>query len=323
MNKVLIIFSMFFLFSLNLHAVTVKIAVLAPNGTTWAKYLKKMAKDVKKATGGKVRFKIYYGGSQGDEQDVLRKIRVGRLHGGIFTGKTLAEINGDVRVIEVPFTFYHDRNKANTVLNKMSMYFNEGFRKNGFKNLGFFELGQVYFISKKKAESIDGMKNIKIWLWDGDELVARLIKNLELVSVPLALTDVLTSLQTGMVEAAYAPPTGILAVQWHTKVKYLIDFPLAYSIGAFLINEKSWKKIPLEYRKIVEEISLKYTEKVNQATVKDNVESLAAIKSTGIEFVEFSKKDIEQSSEIRKQVIKDLTGKVFSAKAINLLEKYL
>ncbi len=323
MNKVLIIFSMFFLFSLNLHAVTVKIAVLAPNGTTWAKYLKKMSKDVKKATGGNVRFKIYYGGSQGDEQDVLRKIRVGQLHGGIFTGKTLAEINGDVRVIEVPFTFYHDRNKANNVLKKMSTYFNEGFRKNGFKNLGFFELGQVYFISKKKAESIDGMKNIKIWLWDGDELVARLIKNLELVSVPLALTDVLTSLQTGMVEAAYAPPTGILAVQWHTKVKYLIDFPLAYSIGAFLVNDKSWKKIPLEYRKIVEEISLKYTEKVNQATVKDNVESLAAIKSTGIEFVEFSKKDIEQSSEIRKQVIKDLTGKVFSAKAINLLEKYL
>ena len=84
-KKLLVLSSL--LITTQVSAVTLKFGVLAPEGTNWSKQMKKMAKEVKKATGGKVKFKIYYGGSQGDEHDVLRKIRVGQLHGGMFTGK--------------------------------------------------------------------------------------------------------------------------------------------------------------------------------------------------------------------------------------------
>ncbi|EQC43119.1 TRAP transporter substrate-binding protein DctP [Bacteriovorax sp. DB6_IX] len=282
-----------------------------------------MAKEIKKATDKKVKIKFYFGGAQGDEPDVLRKIRVGQLHGGIFTGKALGEINGDVRVIELPFTFYHNRKKAWTTVEKMTPFFNQTFNQNKFENLGFFEIGNVYFVSQKETPSLDNLKGVKIWSWEGDELVATMIETMNLVSVPLPLPDVLSSLSTGIIDAAYAPPLGILSLQWNTKVKYLVDFPISFCVGAFLVGDKTWKKISPEHQKIVKEISQKYVKNVNMANAKDNVEAINALKSGGIKFLSFPQKDIERGKQLRTQIIGKLKGKLFSEKALKMLEAEL
>ncbi|EQC46717.1 ABC transporter, substrate-binding protein, family 7 [Bacteriovorax sp. BSW11_IV] len=300
---------------------TFKLGVVAPEGTNWAKNLKKMASEVKEATGGAVNFKIYYGGSQGDEPDVLRKIRVGQLQGGIFTGKTLGDINGDVRVVEIPFTFYDNRVKALATLEKMAPYFNKKFDKENFTNLGFFEIGLVYFVSQKKTGDIASLNGLKIWSWEGDQLVTSMIETMNLISVPLPLPDVLSSLSTGIVEAAYAPPLGILSLQWNTKVKYIVDFPVAYSVGAFLLDKKKWDKVSPENRKKAEEICDRYIKEINKVNSQDNTDALAAMKSMGIEFLEFPKTDVEKGKGIRAEIVKKLTGKLFSAEALKMLEK--
>lgn len=318
----------FFVFALLLFthsalAATFKLGVVAPEGTNWAKNLKKMSNEIKEATGGAVKFKIYYGGSQGDEPDVLRKIRVGQLQGGIFTGKTLGDINGDVRVVEIPFTFYDNRAKALATLEKMAPYFNKKFDQDNFVNLGFFEIGLVYFVSQKKTGDIASLNGLKIWSWEGDQLVASMIETMKLISVPLPLPDVLSSLSTGIVEAAYAPPLGILSLQWNTKVKYIVDFPVAYSVGAFLIDKKKWAAVKPEHRKIAQEISARYVKEINKANSQDNTDALSAMKSMGIDFLEFPKTDIERGKSIRAEIVKKLTGKLFSAEALKMLEKEL
>lgn len=315
-----------FLFGLALltqsaFAATFKLGVVAPEGTNWAKNLKKMASEVKEATGGAVNFKIYYGGSQGDEPDVLRKIRVGQLQGGIFTGKTLGDINGDVRVVEIPFTFYDNRVKALATLEKMAPFFNKKFDQENFVNLGFFEIGLVYFVSQKKTGDIASLNGLKIWSWEGDQLVTSMIETMNLISVPLPLPDVLSSLSTGIVEAAYAPPLGILSLQWNTKVKYIVDFPVAYSVGAFLLDKKKWDKVSPENRKKAEEICDRYIKEINKVNSQDNTDALAAMKSMGIEFLEFPKTDVEKGKGIRSEIVKKLTGKLFSAEALKMLEK--
>lgn len=303
-------------------AVTLKIAALAPEGTNWANTIKKMAREVKKKTDGKVKFKVYYGGVAGDEPDVIRKVRVGQLHGGIFTGKTLGDIFGDIRVIELPFNFYNEREKGLKALKAMEPYFQKNLNKKGFVSLGFYEIGQVYVVSTKKVSSIEDMKGIKIWSWEGDEVVKSMIESLKLVSVPLSLPDVLSSISTGIIDAAYAPPLGILALQWQSKVKYLVDFPTAFSIGAMLISNKRWKKITPEHQKIVKDISRKYVELANKLAVEDNVKGLETLKKMGVEFVPFADSDIKNAEEIRKDVIKKLKGKIISKKAIDMLKKY-
>jgi TRAP-type C4-dicarboxylate transport system substrate-binding protein len=300
-----------------------KVGVLAPDGTNWAKSLKALNKEIEEKTKGEISFKYYFGGSQGDESDVLRKIRIGQLQGGIFTGKTLGDINGDVRVMEIPFNFMSDREKGNQTLNKMSFYLGQGMESKGFTNLGFFEIGFVYFISKKKVTDLNSLQGIKIWSWDGDPLVAAMIESMHLVSVPLSLPDVLSSLSTGVIEAAYAPAVGIVALQWNTKIKYLLDFPISYSVGAFLLDSKSLSKISAANVVLLKKLSMQHIQNINNANVADNKESLKLMKSSGVEFINFSKKDIEQGIKVRGQVLNTLKGKVISAKAIELLQAEL
>lgn len=311
------------IFSVLSMALTIKVGVLAPEGTSWAKNLNEMAKEIQKATKGDVKIKYYFGGSQGDEPDVLRKIRVGQLQGGIFTGKTLGEINGDVRVIELPFTFFNDRKKAMSVVENMTPFFNEKFTENGFRNLGFFEIGIVYFVSSKETKSITDLGGVKIWSWEGDKLVSTMIDTMKLISVPLPITDVLSSLSTGVIDAAYAPPLGILSLQWNTKINYLVNFPLSYSIGAFLVNDKTWKTISEANKKIVDEISAKYISQVNLANEKDNADALEVLKSGGIKFIDYPKSDVEAGKKLRVEIVKKLKNNLFSAKALEKLESNL
>jgi len=310
------------IFSTVLNAkTTLKVGVLAPEGTSWANNMKKMGKEIEKATGDEVKIKFYFGGTQGDEPDVLKKIRIGQLQGGVFTGKTLGEIYGDVRVVEIPFTFGADREKAMGTVKKLAPYFDKEFSKNNFKNLGFFEIGLVYFVSQQEPKDLESLKGLKIWAWEGDHLVSSMVEALNLVSVPLPLPDVLSSLSTGIVQAAYAPPLGIIALQWNTKIKYLLDFPLAFSTGAFLVDNKAWDKIPAATQKIVQDLATKYIDEVNKANAKDNEDALAAMKQQGIQFVKFPKTDNDKSMSLRSGIVKKLTGKLFTPGALDQLSK--
>lgn len=307
--------------NVSLAATQLKLAVLVPEGTTWGSSLKKISKEVEAATQNEVSFKIYYGGVAGDEPDVLRKIRIGQLHGGMFTGKTLGDISGDARAMEIPFTFYDKQEKASRALTKLAPEFNKGLKAKGFVNLGSYEIGQVYVVSTKKISNLNELKGVKIWSWEGDPLVGALLESLELVSVPLALPDVLSSLSTGIINAAYAPPLGILALQWHTKVKYLVDFPTAFSIGALLVSDKTWSKIKPDHQQKILTIAAKHIKEANDKSVVESKEALNQLKKSGIEFISFPAEDYKKAASVRGQVIQKLKDKYISSKMIQELDK--
>ncbi len=315
------LFLFLFIYVNALASEQIKLAVLVPEGTSWGNSLKKLSKEVEAATNGEVHFKVYFGGVSGDEPDVLRKVRIGQLHGGIFTGKTLGDIQGDVRAMEIPFTFYGNKKKASDTLAKLSPQFNQGLKSKGFVNLGFYEIGQVYVVSTKKVSSLKELKGIKIWSWEGDPLVGALLESLQLVSVPLALPDVLSSLSTGIINAAYAPPLGIIALQWHTKIKYLVDFPTAYSIGALLISDKVWKKIKLDHQKKIIDIAHRLIREANEKSITESETAKAQLKSSGIEFVSFPDADYKEAASVRSLVIDKLKDKYLSSKIIQDIDK--
>jgi TRAP-type C4-dicarboxylate transport system substrate-binding protein len=323
MKKIFTVLCLLVFVTFSATAARIKVGVLAPEGTNWAKHMKKMGKEIQKKTDGKVRFKFYFGGAQGDEVDVLRKVRINQLQGGIFTGKTLGDIYGDIRLVEIPFVFGDDRNKAWKTVEKLTPYFEKGIKDAGFVNLGFFEIGLVYFVSQQKTENLGALKGVKIWSWEGDRIVETMIEKMKLVSVPLPLPDVLSSLSTGIIEAAYAPAMPIIALQWSSKVKYLVDFPVAYSVGSFLISKKAWDKVKPEHRKIVNEVSAKYMAKVNESNIADNKAALSTIKEGGVEFLKFPKADEDKAKTLKQEIMTKLKGKLFTEQGLNKLKAAL
>ncbi|MDE2734408.1 MAG: TRAP transporter substrate-binding protein DctP, partial [Gemmatimonadota bacterium] len=125
-----------------------KIATLAPEGSSWAKVLRTIDADVRRETNGNVGFKIYPGGVQGDEKVVLRKMRIGQLHGGNFGGQGVSQTLPDVLALQMPFLF-DSYAEVDYVLEKMDAFYRQGYEERGYVFLGWADIGFVHILSQQ------------------------------------------------------------------------------------------------------------------------------------------------------------------------------
>ena len=261
-----------------------KFATLAPSGTTWMNLLQEWADQVRDESKGRLVFKIYPGGVQGDEPDVIKKIRFGQLHGGAFTGYGLGHIYSPARVLELPFLF-NDIDEIDYVRKQFMPEIEQGYRDNGYEMLGWMEVGFVYFFSKEPIHSLDDQKKRRIWHWKGDPLGKAFFDASGLAPVPLSIIDVYTSLSTGLIDTVYAPPLGAIALQWFAKTKYVTNVPMANGIGSLVVSRKFFQNLPQDLQKLLKSSGQLTGEKLVAATRKDNAESLAVLEQRGMQFV--------------------------------------
>jgi len=306
----------------NLEARVYRIATMVPDKTSYSILLEEFSKKVAEATEKRVEFKFFWGGVQGDEAGVLRKIHGGTLHGGVFTAQAISIAFPDFRVLEVPFTF-ENREQSSKVLNELRPYLVEGLSKANFQTLGVYETGEIYFVTKKETPNINALKGQKIWLIDGDKLAESFIKNMDLVATAVSLPEVLTSLSTNLIDAAYAPAIAILALQWHTRVSYLVEPPFGYHFQGFLMGNSSWKTIAEKDRKAIETLVTEYEKKISTSNLAEANNALEAIKATGVKILKWPDSDVKEFKAIRNKVLEELTGPVLSKEVTSQVNKKL
>jgi len=214
----------------------IKVATIAPDGSTWVKVLKEYDSQIRKESNGRMGFKIYAGGVAGDEIDVLKKIRIGQYHAAGFTGVGIGEIAPNLRVLDSPFLF-KSYDEVDYIYQKFNDEFEREIEKGGFVLLGWAEVGFVYTFTKTPVYGVDDLKKLKMWAWQGDPIAEVAYKVIGITPVPLSITEVLTSLQTGIIDGVYGSPLAILATQWFTRVKYMHDVPLSNASGTFNIKK--------------------------------------------------------------------------------------
>lgn len=305
---------------------TIKIATVAPEGSSWMNQMHEFEKEVEELTNGQVKFKIYPNGVQGSEKDMLRKMRLGQLHAGTFTGVGLGEIVPEIRVLEVPFLFKNS-GEVDYVYNALFDYFQEKFIEKGFYITGWAEVGFVYLFTNTPVTKLEDFKKVKMWLWKDDPLARKVFEVMQIPSIPLDVTDVHISLQTGLVDGFYAPPYAALAMQWFTKTEYMLDYPLTNSIGAVLITMDKLNSIPEDMREILIEKSKEYMRKIVLQGRKENLESIEVLKESGIKVTKIEDpKTFVEIDEIGKitgeQLVGELYPKELLDKVISLLEEY-
>jgi len=297
-------------------AMELKLALVAPEGSTWAKVMNEWNQELTQRTNGNLKLKIYAGGVLGDERDVIRKMQIGQVHMGGFTGLGLGIVNPSVRVLELPMLF-NSYEEADAVTKKMQPKLETGFEQKGFLLLGWAETGFVNIFSNKPIATRENMDGMKMWMWEGDPLVKAMYDRFGIVPIPLALPDVLTSLSTNLIDAVYAPPLGAIALQWHTKTKFMTDLKLADSTGGILITKRALLSIPESDRKILEETAKKYSKMLVDRTRADNDKSYATLTKVGIKTVEVPQDEVQRIRETSQQVWKDLVGKLYSQELLN------
>jgi TRAP-type transport system periplasmic protein len=296
--------------------VEIKIATIAPEGSTWMRIMEQLDAQIREKTAGEAGLRFYPGGVQGDESVVLRKIRAGQLQGGGFTGVGLGEIAPGLRVMEVPFLF-RNLEEVRAVQQKMEPTFDTMLRDAGWELLGWSDVGFVYLFTKTPIHTAEDLKKVRMWLWEGDPLAETFLKTVGVSPVPLPITDVVTSLQTGLIDAVYTSALGCIALQWFTRVSYMTDLPVSHAQGAVIVSRKSFELLSPESQKIVKDLAKECFTQLAVETAKEDAASIEVLKNKGIKLVGLSSAETAGFDGVSKTVREKLVGQLYTQELLD------
>jgi len=285
-NLSLITYLLLFSFVIASAQMQLKIATLAPQNSDWASKFQEGSKEIQRRTQNRVKLKFYWGGAQGNAKKNLQKIKIGQLHGGTFSPTDFQDIYPDLNIYGLPFLFKNS-DEIEYVRSLVDLDLESGFKRLGYEMYGFAGGGFAYVMSNEPISGYDDLKGQKIWLPQGDLISYEAMKSLELLPVPLPMTDVLTGLQTGLIDIVAIPPVVALALQWHTKIKYTTRIPVLYAMGFLAIDSKFINRLSIHDRNVISEVLRGIYEEVDADSKNDSEDAMQALLNIGIKEVTF------------------------------------
>jgi TRAP-type C4-dicarboxylate transport system substrate-binding protein len=299
-----------------------KIASLAPEGSVWVDSFKKFANEVTEKTGGEVGFRIYPGGVMGDDRAMYRKIRVGQLHGGGFTMTGISDIINDFRVMAIPFLF-KSYAEVDLVSARLEPMFARQFADEGLRFVAMTEVGFVYTFSDKPRVTISDLQQAKTWAPSNDPLTGAFMASLGVSPIALSIPDVLSSLQTGLVNTAFNSLYGSIVLQWYTKAPYVTDQPYGYAYGVFLMSKKAFDKLTEAQKQIIGNAAGNHFPELIRMTRKSNSDSREVLESQGVQFISTTDEIVAELEKHRDDAIEKLIGDAFSREIYEAVNKTL
>jgi len=304
-------------------AVEFKIATVAPEGSGWMRSLRAAAEEIEQATDGRAGIKYYAGGIMGNEKKVLRKIRIGQLQGGVFTANGLSERYADIVIYGLPLMFNSEAEAA-WVRERIDPILSAGLNDAGFVSFGFASGGFAKIMGAQPVTSLDQLRGKKIWVPEGDQISYSAMEALELAPVVLPITDVLTGLQTGLLEFIATPPVGAVILQWYTKVSYVTELPVSYTIGTMAIDKRAFSRLGEADQRVFRDVMERTYREAEEQTARDNADAQQALVDNGLKLV---RPDADAVAGMRRRVAstyEDMAAEgVFSAELFRQLQAHL
>ncbi|HEY7955702.1 MAG TPA: TRAP transporter substrate-binding protein DctP [Polyangia bacterium] len=262
-------------------AATLKIATLAPEGSSWMILFHKWARAVESRTDGRVKVKFYAGGIEGDEADVLRKIRLGQISGAALTGIGLSSICPEVRAFDIARSY----EELDALRAAIGDEIKQKFLAKGFLVAAWGEVGPIHLFSSKPVKSMADLRGLRLWLWTEDPVSKALFATLGLHGVPMGVPDVLPGLSTGQIDSFFGSPLSTLALQWSSHVKYMTELVVGEATGATVLSKRVWDAIAPADQQVMKEEGDKMQKVVLAQVRSDNAKALEAMKSRGLTVV--------------------------------------
>ncbi|MCX6628261.1 MAG: TRAP transporter substrate-binding protein DctP [Candidatus Solibacter sp.] len=226
--------------------IDIKMGTLAPEGSPWHKVLERMGERWRETSGGKVRLKIF-AGTLGDEPDLVNKMRINQIQAVALTGAGMSDIEKGVGCFQIPMMI-QSYEELDCVRDRLAPRLEKMIEARGYVVLNWGDAGWVHFFSKNRLNSVDELRKMKLFTWAGDADELELWKTSGFRPVPLAATDILMSLQTGLIDAVPSVPLMALWNQYFGLAPFMTDIKWAPLVGATVVSKATWEKIPQELR---------------------------------------------------------------------------
>lgn len=269
---------------------TLRIATLAPDGTSWMQIMRKAADDIQNETEGRVRIRYFPGGIQGSDKSVLRKMQIRQLQGGAVASGALAHITNMTQLYSLPFTF-RNLDEIRAVRAQYDHYIANALAEQGYILLGLSEGGFAYLMSNSPLRTSADVRNKKVWMPEGDVISQTIFTNGQVNPTALPISDVYTSLQTGLIDTLAVNPSSAIALQWHTRLNYATDYPLVFLFGMLVVDARAFNTINNDDQATVRRIMAEAFQAMDVQNEQDEQGARAALQQNGLEFVALSDED--------------------------------
>lgn len=304
-NCLIIILVFLFVFRVpTAEAIDIKIATLVPNQSQWMQDMRIASQLIEQKTEGRVRLKFYGGGVQGTEDKVLQKIKIGQLHGGTFSATDFMEDYGAINLYGLPFVF-RSWNEMRYVRKYMDPVLEGGFAELNFVTFGIAGSFSVV-LSNEPISTYADMKGKKVWLPQGDFVSYEAMRRLQLSPVALPVTDVLTGLQTGLLDIVTIPPEFAVALQWHTRVKYVTNMPVAFAMSFLAINKRTFDRLSVDDQHIVSKVLSDVYMKIDANAPLEFQNAMEALKTIGVTQIEPQQGQFQELEEVMTTFNRDM-----------------
>jgi TRAP-type C4-dicarboxylate transport system substrate-binding protein len=303
-------------------AVVVKMATLAPEGSTWDQILKAMGEKWRQAPGGGITLRIYPGGVLGDEPDVVRKMRVGQIQAAALTSVGLSDIDDSVAAFQIPMMYRSDE-ELDYVRDRLRQKLERRLEAKGFVVLNWGDAGWVRFFAKKPFRRPDDLKMMKLFAWAGDNQAVDLWKAAGFNPIPLAATDVLPGLQTGLIDAFDTVPLSAVASQWFGLAPNMLDIEWAPLVGATVITRKAWESIPPAARDVALAAAAEAGERLRDEIRSDNGKAIEAMRKRGLTVITPTPEDEAAWRQAAERVYPKIRGTLVPAPIFDEVRRLL
>jgi TRAP-type C4-dicarboxylate transport system substrate-binding protein len=280
---------------------TLGIATLAPPGSVIVRGLEAWNRELRRRTGGSLQFRFYTGGVQGDDPEVVRKIRSGRLDGGTLTSTGLAQIYRPALVFQMPGTFLHYE-QLDAARAALQPEIDAGIIAAGFRMLGWSDVGQARLFSQRRIARPSEMAGTHLWQRDDDVILPALVSRVHASPVELGVPEVLGALQTHRIDTFLAPPAVAIALQWSGHAQYVNEIPMSIIIGGMVLSESVFQSLTAEQQAVLRETGEQFHALGRRNSRRMETESIHALGEHGIQVVTTTEAERNEWRELGRQV---------------------
>lgn len=280
---------------------TITFATLAPPGSMIMRGLEAWNREIRRRTDRQLQIRFYAGGVQGDEPEVIRKIRSGRLDGGGVTSTGLAQIHRPALIFQLPGTFrrYEQVQAAREAL---APEVEAGMVQQGFRMLGWADVGQAHLFSRREIHTPADLATTRFWVRADDIILPTVFQIVRAQTVSMTVPEVLGGLQTGRIDTFLAPPAVAVALQWGSHATHMADTPVAILVGGSVISERTFQSLTPEQQTILTETGAQFHGLARRNAARAEQESITALRGRGLTVVPMSASDIAAWRTVGRQV---------------------
>ncbi len=296
--------------------VTIKLATLVPDGSVWDKALKSMGSTWKRESQGRVELRIYPGGVAGDEPDVLRKMRIGQLHAGTITVSGLIDIDPAFEALAIPF-FYDSYEEFFHVLRAVEPEMKRRARAKGYELIQWGHAGWAQVFSTEAIETVEDLRRLKLFVSAGDGQMLQWWKREGFQPVALSMTDIMTGLQTGMIDVIPTTPLAALSLQWFRQTPHMMELGLAPLVGATVVSSRIWNRISDTDKKAMLAAAVEMERQLEREIPKQDATAIAEMSKRGLTV--HTAANVANWEELAKEFETSLRGVRIPAEAFDLV----